>query len=135
MCARKVIAQRRLFGTWDFKWRQGTEIRVAFIDDDTTLNRLVELDTPDKKVPLRQAVISLAQRWLEEAEGLPGSPNISFEWIEDDAAKRAAAKKKYQEIQADPKKRSTGDGRMEADPYDVLLTFDELPRNQRLLAR
>lgn len=124
----KVVAQRRLFGTWDFKWRQGTEIRVAFIDDDATLNQLVELDAPGEKVPLHRAVIKLAQRWLEEAEGLPGTPNISFEWIEDDEAKRAAAKKKYREIQADPKKRSTGEGRRDADPYDVLLTFDDLPR-------
>jgi hypothetical protein len=132
----KVIAQeRRLFGTWDFKWRQGTKIRVAFLDSTKELNKPLQLEGETRT--RRRAVEELANRWLAKLDGEEGVPNISFDFV--DEFDRAAATEVFEAQMAARNKAAKKGGRVEddakennllpapRDTYDVLLWLGELP--------
>jgi hypothetical protein len=132
----KVIAQeRRLFGTWDFKWRQGTKIRVAFLDSAKELHKTLRLE--GETVTRRRAVELLANRWLVELDNERGVPNISFEFV--DEFDRVAATEVFEAQMAARERAAKKGGRLEddakennllpapRDTYDVLLWLGELP--------
>jgi hypothetical protein len=132
----KVVAQeRRLFGTWDFKWRQGTKIRVAFLDSTKELNQPLQLE--GQTLTRRRAVEELANRWLAELDGERGVPNISFEFIDEfdrtaatevfeaQMAAREQAAKEGRRVEDDAKENNLLPAAR--DTYDVLLWLGELP--------
>ena len=55
--------QKRIFGTWDFKWRPGKEIRIAF-------QELPHLDPPISFHDLMPKVVDYASRWNDSGSPL-----------------------------------------------------------------
>jgi hypothetical protein len=73
------IGRRRVFGTWDFKWPQGSSIQVAFQrlpQSHPALGQMTLSDNVQRE--LFQQVLSRASTWLESVDGK--KPNINLEF-------------------------------------------------------
>jgi hypothetical protein len=118
----------RIYGTWDFKWPQGTTIRVAFqewLRDSGAIPERVEFDTQDPAelkiladrtgyARLTRIVECLARRWLAR------TPSIDFKFEHDTYIPRRP------EEPTDQAFRNSAD-----DLYDVLISLAPLPQHQK----
>ncbi|HYQ43745.1 MAG TPA: hypothetical protein VER11_17315 [Polyangiaceae bacterium] len=97
-----------VFGTWDFKWPQGTKIRIAF----------QELTEPDaKEMPSLRELIGtyedIATRWLQ------GGANIGFDFLDTTLPAPVEAQQGIFNLRSPA-------GWTEI-PYDVLVSFASTP--------
>ena len=116
---RQTNADGRIYGTWDFKWPQGTTIRVAFKDwvgglnnanldgieftsSDPAETKLVD-GAPTRYGRLTRIVECLARRWLMKEANI----RFAFDHPDDDQI-------------------------LDADAYDVLVSLAPLPISQSL---
>lgn len=113
---RPAPCEPKIFGTWDFKWPQGKEIRVAFQDLPACVERW---DYPALRELIAQ-LEHLAQQWTNTGA------NIGFSFRERDkprvlpAPAAASGSKLFGRSQSEPNREAPVE-------YDVLVSFAPLP--------
>lgn len=108
-----VDARFEVSGTWDFKWRRGSRIRVAF----QRLPQRMEAFF-DAFLTVKTLVIELAQRW---ETSVPGMPRFDFSLPDLDPPLGDGA------APADRHRSSFSKTTTREAPYDILVSLQDLP--------